>query len=159
MSAFAPAVDKGWLLQLFGCPFGAISSVHSWERLGTGLQAPRASSAPALRAHCPAAAVQLILLRLFLLAEGRFVDDAFSAEASAEGLDCSAWAGAEGGSALFQAVVQDLLGWELDGAKRESAVESAQVLGVLVSVIWEGQARTFLLMSLASSLLPVPFAC
>ena len=45
-------------MQLYSCPFGAVSSVHAWNRLG--------------------AAVQCILANLFLVVYARYVDDLFA---------------------------------------------------------------------------------
>ncbi len=44
-AAFAESLRDGRVLQLWACPFGAVSSVHAWERLGTAMQARRGASA------------------------------------------------------------------------------------------------------------------
>ena len=75
---------------------------------------------------------QRILAALFLILTGRFVDDLFSADAGKKiaGLRRS---GAEGAAALTRAVIEDLLGWQLDEAKRTLAAAAAPVLGVAVA--------------------------
>ena len=44
------------------------------------------------------------------------------------------WSGAAGSAALTRAVIEDLLGWQLDQAKRAEAVSCTKVLGVTVAV-------------------------
>ena len=75
---------------------------------------------------------QRILAALFLILAGRFVDDLFSADAG-ERIAGLRWSGAEGAAALARAVIEDLLGWQLDEAKRTSAAAAAPVLGVAVA--------------------------
>ena len=76
---------------------------------------------------------QRILAALFLILTGRFVDDLFSADAG-EKIAGLRWSGAEGAAALTRAVIEDLLGWQLDETKRTSAAAAAPVLGVAVAM-------------------------
>ena len=76
---------------------------------------------------------QRILAALFLILTGRFVDDLFSADAGKK-IAGLRWSGAEGAAALTRAVIEDLLGWQLDETKRTSAAAAAPVLGVAVAM-------------------------
>ncbi|CAK0911470.1 unnamed protein product, partial [Prorocentrum cordatum] len=113
-AAWGEAAQEGWALLLWCCPFGAVASVYAWGRFG--------------------GAVQAILGRPFFAPAGRFVGDLFGIDPEggwAEG----PLAGAAGASRVSRFVIGTLLGWELDEEKRASSAESAEVLGVTVTVI------------------------
>ena len=106
------AVEQGRALQLLCCPFGARSSVFSWHRLGSFIQA--------------------LLAIEFFIAYPRFVDDLFSADAVAR--HAGGFAGPEGTAACAQRVIE-LLGWELHPEKRVRATPEAVILGVVVRAV------------------------
>ena len=81
-------------------------------------------------------ALQAILGRLFFAPTGRFVDDLFGIDPEEDRVDGSL-AGAAGASQVTRFVIENLLGWELDGEKRVSSADSAEVLGVTVAVVDE----------------------
>ena len=112
------AAERGWGLQMFALPFGGRVSGYDWERF--------------------AAAVQLILERLFAVPSARYVDDQFGADDKWAG---RGWASPEGASDIVHAVTSELLGWELDPGKRCRAADSAVILGVLVEFCEQRQAR------------------
>ena len=102
-------------LRLLCCPFGAVSSVHAWHRVG--------------------AAVQCILANLFAVVYARYVDDLFSLDAVEDGITDSAscFIGPTGTARLARFVIQDLLGWDLDEEKRVTDARTFVALGVEVS--------------------------
>ena len=110
--ASAAAADKG--LQLLACPFGALSSVHSWHRFGSFVQA--------------------FLAQEFLIATPRFVDDFFSADR--EETDQHELAGPAGSANRTRQVI-GLLGWELDPKKAVQDTPCTTVLGVCARA-WPG---------------------
>ena len=101
-------------LQLLACPFGAVASVNAWHRFG--------------------AAIQQILATLFRIAYARYVDDLFGVDAVLK--NCSGsdgpevLAGPAGTVGLARWVINDLLGWQLDGGKAVTNAESFTALGV-----------------------------
>ena len=99
--------EQGKGLQLLCCPFGARSSVYSWHRLGSFLQA--------------------LLARELYIAYPRFVDDLFSADQA--GPNSGNLTGPEGTAHCAEQLLC-LTGWELKPAKRVRNVTSATMLGV-----------------------------
>jgi hypothetical protein len=111
------AAASGWALQLEACPFGdtgattrsllALSAgsrgtvagcVYNWERVGHALRT--------------------IMCRLFHLPMARYVDDMFNAPVVRLRRETSAARFAAAQSGIARAVLQDLLGWQLDDGKR-----------------------------------------
>ena len=115
------AACTGVALQLFSCPFGALSSVHSWHRVGF--------------------AIQHVLAHLFRIFYPRFVDDFFSIDR--ETPDDTSLTGPSGTAVLAREVVQGLLGWQLDEAKSVTAASDATVLGIHVALDEVGEKFVF----------------
>ena len=102
-------------VQLLAAPFGALSSVHSWHRVG--------------------AAVQRILARLFAIPHARYVDDLFGMDAECDSTSSEGMAaGPLGTTELARFVIEDLLGWELDKDKAVANAKKCIVLGVQAAV-------------------------
>jgi len=97
-------------LQLWSCPFGALSSVHSWHRFG--------------------AAIQLILANLFDIPYPRYVDDLFGVDPTPMRPREYVWQCASGTARLAKWVIQELLGWELDEDKAKQNSQQFRALGV-----------------------------
>ena len=104
--------QTGLALQLFSCPFGALSSVHAWHRVG--------------------AALQHVLVELFRILYPRFVDDFFGVDRATPG--DTALTGPSGAAFLAREVVQELLGWQLDDAKAVTDAPEAVILGIQVAL-------------------------
>ena len=98
-----------WISQHFGMPFGTVSAVYAWHRVG----------------HM----MWLILVRLFKAPACRYVDDYFGA--SKTGVVFSA--------AKVLTIMSRLLGFPTDHAKDDDATWNLVVLGALVSVSWAEQ--------------------
>ena len=93
-------------LQLLCCPFGAIASVHAWQRVAN--------------------AIQLILSKLFFIVYACYVDDLFGLDAETHGNH--EHAEPAGIASMARWVIADLLGWEMDS---EKAVTNSQVFVAL----------------------------
>ena len=98
-----------WISQHFGMPFGTVSAVYAWHRVG----------------HM----MWLFLVRLFKAPACRYVDDYFGA--SRAGVIFSA--------AKVLTILSRLLGFPTDHAKDDDATWSLVVLGALVTVSWDEQ--------------------
>ena len=111
------------VLQLLAAPFGALSSVHAWHRLG--------------------AAVQRILASLFVVPYPRYVDDLFGLDpVLASSCRRGELLGPQGTANLARFVISDLLAWELDEDKAVTDAKSCVVLGVAVAVDDEQNRRS-----------------
>ena len=121
VATWGAVARKGWALQLLSCPFGSVGkypaskraaarplafvcaapgSVFNWERVGRALR--------------------LVLAVLFLLPYCRYVDDLFGAVVFFLGTEASAAVHPSEEAWYARAVLEGLLGWELDAAKRET---------------------------------------
>lgn len=95
-----------WAAQHLGMPFGTVSAVYAWHRVGHALL--------------------LIILKLFLAPLGRYVDDFFGTSRSGVQL-C-------GGTCLT--VMAALIGFPMDDAKSASQTIYMVVLGASVNLDW-----------------------
>ncbi|CAJ1450925.1 unnamed protein product [Effrenium voratum] len=98
-----------WVSQHFGMPFGTISAVYGWHRVGHMLW--------------------LILVRFFLAPANRYVDDYFGASRS----------GVTWSSGRILSVLSRLLGFPTDHSKDADATWEMVVLGASVQVSWKQQ--------------------